>query len=443
MCASRSSSLWSDFRTLKAILLVFGLLNYILWVATLVICSSKTMTLPTPLDIYAWSIGQTFATLGLFRPISKMLTQKAWDSFATKDNFHANLTTMVLPPIAIPTLSVQDFIHNDEGASLARVFLESTYGPDWRGRPILLKGLWAHAQLTDPTRRLSPRGLLEMADVSVPYFSDATVPGALEPDAKAPVSEIVSGMVHENKPHKIGSQFLVQTHPSLLQEVVPPNDFLKELFGNHFSKRHLNMGGLPKPEGSKLFGWQLPGTTTVPVFVANTNNIAIKTTEKCNAADEVCLNPSAGTDSSTKATANRLSPVTGLHCEPIANIATQLSGSRTWTLVDPKHTWRLKPAISKDGRAFFPSWIDTSSLQQIERYQVTTHPGDAVWLPTWTYHKVDYVYGGDNNEGQLQQLSIGASLFHFRPVDFIRRNPLFAFLLVPSLINELVGIKTQ
>jgi hypothetical protein len=31
-------------------------------------------------------------------------------------------------------------------------------------------------------------------------------------------------------------------------------------------------------------------------------------------------------------------PFTGLHCEATANVAVQLWGSRTWTLVDTKHS---------------------------------------------------------------------------------------------------------
>jgi len=303
----------------------------------------------------------------------------------------------------------------------------------------------------------------------LPYFSDATVVGALEPDATAPVSEIVKAMIYENKPHKIGSQFIVQSQPDLLDEVAPLG-FLTHLLGNHFSKDHL-MGN---PHRSGWRSW-LPGTTTVPVFIANTSPIEASVEseeEECaieskpdtinhnSDSKSLCENPNVSV-SSTKTTTKQSKPFTGLHCEPIANVAVQLWGSRTWTLVDPEHSWKLKPSISKDGRSFYPSNISPETLQsRIPRYDATTTPGDAIWLPTWTYHKVDYVYTnsdsssegkkdttGDHNNHHVtlhkDQLSIGASLFHFRPFDYVRRNPLFAFLLIPSLIKELAGIKTQ
>ena len=65
---------------------------------------------------------------------------------------------------------------------------------------------------------------------------------------------------------------------------------------------------------------------------------------------------------------------------------------------------------------------------------VTMSPGDALWVPPWTWHRVDYGSGG---------LSVAASLFHFRPVDFVQRQPFFAFAIVPNLFKELVGWKTQ
>ena len=183
---------------------------------------------------------------------------------------------------------------------------------------------------------------------------------------------------------------------------------------------------------------------------------------------DYCTNPQFASTTEQALTTGRAAetkiPFTGLHSEPIANVAVQLWGSRTWTLVDPGHSWKLRPAISKDGRSFYPSWVSPRALEtKVPRYVATTTPGDALWLPTWTYHKVDYVYDDGNSQNcdennhrdpctqeqqQLQRLhkdhlSIGASLFHFRPIDYVRRNPLFALLLIPSLIRELAGIKTQ
>lgn len=492
----RRHSIWSEFWTLKAALLVVGLLHYVAWVATLVVCSTdrssnsrSPLSLFFPLDIYAWSLGQTFYTHGILRSIADVLTRKAWESFEQRErmssgdlfleNEKANSTTAaILPPLEIPTLNVQDFLagrasslSSAESALAARSFLQDTYGRNWKERPILLKGLWTIEELVDSSssRELTPDGLLQTTELVLPYFSDATLVGALEPDAKAPVSSIVAAMLYENKPHKIGSQFIVQSRPELMDEVAPL-EFLTELLGDHFTKNHL-MGN---PHRSGWRSW-LPGTTTVPVFIANTspigaeeremnenvetslNECAIEDNSESNSSNDRDSNFCANPDSSKK----QGKPFTGLHCEPIANVAVQLWGSRTWTLVDPEHSWKLKPSISKDGRSFYPSNISPETLAtKISRYVATTTPGDAIWLPTWTYHKVDYVYNtknsdSDNNQDaqsgfsehnaalHKHQLSIGASLFHFRPIDYMRRNPLFAVLLIPSLIKELAGIKTQ
>jgi hypothetical protein len=102
-------------------------------------------------------------------------------------------------------------------------------------------------------------------------------------------------------------------------------------------------------------------------------------------------------------------------------------------LIDPKYSFRLKPSVAPDGRAFFASW--TPNLDHVPRYQVATHAGDAMWVPTWTWHRVDYI--------ESEDISIGGSLFHFRPIDYVRQNPLFSLLMIPALIRELAGISTQ
>jgi len=544
-----SSPLKSDrLVTAQTLLLVFVMLNYFVWVLTLVLCSvesrkgkghannstSQNIALYFPLDVYAWSVGQMYSTLGILKPLSELLTRKAWESFEERESLvaiegynrnstTANTTTTAalatcLPPMKIPTLNVQDFLTSDPTGASALAYLETTYGRKWRETPLLLKGLWTVDELVDSTsrRRLTPIGLQKMTDPilhSIPYFSDATKL-LLEPDDVASVGDIVQRMIRDNAPHKIGSQLLVQTDPSLLDEVAPLG-FVRGLLGDHFDARHLM--GHPNRTNP------LPGTTTVPVFVANTHLIN-RTNKNKNSANDAksctsniehscCSNSNAakdtGENSSNKINnpvfgkirsllptrQNRKSktkslpetdqqsscanptcldnsennhhgsypsdnenskqqPFTGLHCEPIANVAVQLWGSRTWTLVDPHHSWKLRPKISGDGRSFYPASVSPQVLaSQIPRYHITTTPGDALWLPTWTYHKVEYVYHrgtASKSTSSSQQmklhdhhLSIGASLFHFRPIDYFRRNPLFAILLIPSLIRELLGIKTQ
>ena len=57
-----------------------------------------------------------------------------------------------------------------------------------------------------------------------------------------------------------------------------------------------------------------------------------------------------------------------------------------------------------------------------------------LWVPTWTWHRVDYLPGVS---------AISASLFHFRAEQVATHNPLFTSLLVPNIAKELVGWKTQ
>ena len=68
------------------------------------------------------------------------------------------------------------------------------------------------------------------------------------------------------------------------------------------------------------------------------------------------------------------------------------------------------------------------------RYEIETVAGDVLWVPTWTWHRVDYLPG---------VASVSASLFHVRVEQIAAINPLFATLLTPNLFKELIGWKTQ
>jgi hypothetical protein len=398
------------------------------------------------------------------------LTTNAWKSFndnheATKkqqqnegmpiNNNHNNL-------LEIQTLNVLDFI--DAANQNPIEYLQTAYGKDWRERPLLLKGLWNITAITTKNKQqqtqrqtkeyssLSINGLLQMNNLTIPYFIDSRIQGKLEPDGKDYVSDIVERMLHGH-PHKIGTQFIIQTYPQLLFNENQKDVLLliTDIFGDFFSIDKLLGHG-------KTFGI-LPGITTVPVFIANGNATSINVTLQkeddikeegnntvCDQSSSMTCPRTLDTDTDDTTTTTKQpdqeeeeeeeSPVTGLHCEPIANVAIQILGFRHWTLVDPQYSLLLKPTISKDGRSFYPSWIDQKSLQRIPRYEIITYPGDALFVPTWTWHRVNYMK-------ESSDLSIGMSLFHFRFVDYIRRNPLFAILMIPALIGELAGISSQ
>ena len=97
----------------------------------------------------------------------------------------------------------------------------------------------------------------------------------------------------------------------------------------------------------------------------------------------------------------------------------------------------LRPRVAEDGRAYYFSSLDpfdTHALKRVPKYEVITEPGDALWVPPWFWHRVDYDEPG---------VSLAASLFHFRPWEFVKNNTLYSILIVPNLVKELFGFKMQ
>jgi hypothetical protein len=58
-------------------------------------------------------------------------------------------------------------------------------------------------------------------------------------------------------------------------------------------------------------------------------------------------------------------------------------------------------------------------------------------------HRITNTNAHHDRLEQSSDIAIGASIFHFRPLGFIQNNPLFAFLIIPAIVLELVGFKTQ
>ena len=191
-------------------------------------------------------------------------------------------------------------------------------------------------------------------------------------------------------------------------------DVVTRLFGDHFQPEHLQSGVFP--------AW-----TTVPIFLAR----------GLERSDDLSNGGSSSNNEKTQSNIQTEKRIvrTDLHCEPIANIAVQLTGEKRWTLIDPAYTNYLKPSVSREGRAYFFSNVnplDPAALEDIPHYEVITKTGDALWVPPWAWHRVDYIPG---------VVSFAASLFHFRPMEFFRNNPLFATLILPNLVKELLGRK--
>ena len=378
------------------------------------------------LGTVAWMVGQWSPAIW-----SQFLSEVGWKSFERTCHYDP------VAPLEIPILDLTiATIRNNPIQHLLHA-----YGDDWTHRPLLIKGVWSKEELQDPNRRLSISGLAQDPLV-VPYFSDARQL-ALSPDSEDSLIHILEG-IRQGRPHKIGSQEYVKAYPDRLGEVAPPT-LVSTLFGNRFTVDRL-LGHIYSPLSL------LQGPLTVPIFVANAN---IKSPD---AADikKVNTTDSSSTCRADRPTASTSRPFTGLHCEPIGNISVQLAGAREWTLVQPAYWKWLRPTVSPDSRGFFASWAPT--IDHVPRYRLRTLPGDAVWVPPWTWHRVDYVVAenqkaeDNNNEDDNEDddgdtkdrtVALGASLFHFRPVEFVTRNPVFALLLAPYLAGELLGTKTQ
>jgi hypothetical protein len=390
-----------------------------------VVLLSSSRSSPRPATFVKWSISQWLPEY-----LGSSWQTEAWLAWERQQAELASATSYS-GILDIPTIDVQ----NEWGNALK--FLEQTYGNDWRKRPLLLKNLWTANDLASPQRRLSLSGLLQ-ENMTIPYYFDSRIPRNLSPDAQGPIRDIMTNITTHRAPHKIGSQLLLQRYPELIREVAP-TEFVTSLFGDYFNPQSIKGSG---PLG--IF----PGLTTVPLFVAHSNLLSKVQESSTTTVPAECKTDSSQQqqsferEGSAESCSESSSARTDLHCEPIGNVAVQLEGEKHWTLVSPEYSFRLRPRLAPDGRAFFASWL--TDISNVPRYEAVTGAGDAMWVPTWTWHRVDYVVADkDGKDKHDNTFAIGASLFHFRVLDFWENNPLFGFLIIPSLFKELVGYNTQ
>lgn len=327
-----------------------------------------------------------------FESISLPLEQQCWDQMQS------------LPPVNIidlPEINVQE--HGDDVLGA----IERKYGPTWRSKPLLFRSMWTLDELdSDDNRRLSLKGLLNESMI-VPYFTNVSRPNALVPDATGRISDIVANISSKSLPHKIGTQLLAQRNPEIVYEVAP-NQIMTQIFGNYFTPAMVRgfLNGL------------LPAITVIPLFIAKANFRPVREDGTASCSDRSLEQPR-----------------TDMHCEPIANIMVQLEGAKQITLISPQYSLQLQPRTSPDGRAYIYSM--TPTFEHVPRYVHLIQKGDAIYIPTWTWHRVDYNYDDD------ESIAISGSLFHFRPLDFVWRNPLHAAVILPNLLKELAGLKMQ
>jgi len=308
-------------------------------------------------------------------------------------------------------------------------YVKQVYDEDFElsSHPIILRNVWSSESLNSSERRLTPNGILndeELASVQLPnYFSDATKSGynALVPDVvnQTSLSQFVQGILSGETPNaKIGTQVIIEQIPELKDEIIP-SSLAKSLF---------NWNTYLEDIKERIKKWTgewiekiLPPMSYFPVFIASNHQ---------SDDDEVGTHPR-----------------TDLHMEPIGNIASQLHGTRQWILVPTKWSALLWPTVSKH-RGYFYANIDPSQLtERLSHvpvvYNCTTGRGDILWIPPWMWHRVDYNSNDDEAETAEDKLSIGASVFHFFPTLFVKTNPLFSWLILPLLIQEILGFNVE
>ena len=277
-----------------------------------------------------------------------------------------------------------------------------------------------------------------LKDVEIDYFSDARKQNTV-PDSKGKLGEVVQ-MIYSGGVQKFGTQKIIHAAPHLIKRLVKANDWLETVFGkwrvglwqgvgSHWLSNLIVTGEERRQQCERswtariiykrrrsLFTPQPPPTCAslpifaVPVFMAR---------GQANSND---LGQTTRTD---------------LHCEPIANMVYQTEGEKVWTLVDPVYSHLLNPTLAPDGRAYFYSMLDaldSNSMNHVPRYEIKTIAGDIMYVPSWTWHRVEYL---------PDVTAVSVSLFEFAPREFVFNNPLYAATLIPNLIKEAVGLKTQ
>jgi len=93
-----------------------------------------------------------------------------------------------------------------------------------------------------------------------------------------------------------------------------------------------------------------------------------------------------------------------LHCATAPNLNIQLSGEKTWIMIDPKYSGYLRPQLLSDQVAALAGanleYGATSRWHNFPRFESLVRPGDAIYIPSWWWHEVQ------NIPGEAWQLSL-------------------------------------
>jgi hypothetical protein len=86
-----------------------------------------------------------------------------------------------------------------------------------------------------------------------------------------------------------------------------------------------------------------------------------------------------------------------LHAAVAPNINIQLSGEKTWIMIDPKYVGYVKPTLLSDQVAVFAgaSWDYGAAdrWHNFPRFESVVRPGDAIFIPSWWLHEVQNLPG--------------------------------------------------
>ena len=332
-------------------------------------------------------------------------------------------------------------------------------------RPFIVRGL------LDGAAALENRSWLRtppVGELLVPYYSDASG-GALRPDAVGTVARVVAA-IEAGGPQKLGTELVFRRHPELLTELglTAP---LARLWKEFTAARHAPVPYLPPAAcedpclSVHTHGSRRASSADRPSSRGGSARPSrcrsswarARATARRTCAPTSTQSPSAGPSTRPPTTRRHPRPVqhtryTCLPCAPLhplpsplprssGSATLQLGGRKKWTLIPGDQSYRLRPSLSPDGRAFFctrrahgAAGVATLAAAGATHYEVEQRPGDVLWVPTWTWHRVDYL-------PNVTALSV--SLFHVRAEQLAAAQPLLTAAMVPALLKELVGWKTQ
>jgi hypothetical protein len=256
-------------------------------------------------------------------------------------------------------------------------------------RPFLVRNLSKGVVLQEKDF-LSP----PISNITIEYYSDARKVGAWSPDAVGQVGDVARAILAGGN-MKFLTQKIAQGHPQLIADFIDLNPWVDSVFGKE-----------------RVDGWKsLAKFVRVPMFMAKGKDLDT-------------LEGNVRTD---------------CHAEPASNLALQTLGRKRWTLVEPRYSHLLRPRISISNTPYCIAQIDMldkKSFWHVPRYEIETVEGDALYLPAWTWHRVEYL---------PKIVSSHLSFFEMIRNEFLFNKPILTISAVPLLVKRafriLIGMK--